>query len=130
MTFNFSTAIAVGIGGFLGAILRFYISIEISRLYPHSIPLSTLFINITGSFIMGIFVAIFLHFTPSDTLKGFLTIGFLGALTTYSTFAIESYTLLQNHFYYGVLNIFANAIGTIISVAIGYKIASKLLSYS
>lgn len=128
MTFNFYNVLAVGAGGFLGAISRFYISTEIIRVFPNSIPMGTLFVNIIGSFLMGLLVAIFLHFTPSEPLKGFLTIGFLGALTTYSTFAIESYNLLNNNFYYGILNILLNAIGTIISVAIGYKIASKILA--
>ncbi len=127
MTFNLYNLLAVGAGGFIGAISRFYISTEVIKIFPDSIPMSTLFVNVTGSFLMGLLTAIFLHFTPSEVLKGFLTIGFLGALTTYSTFAMESYTLLNNHFYYGILNILLNAIGTIISVAMGYKLVLKIL---
>lgn len=127
MTFNFYNILAVGIGGFLGAILRFYISTEVIKIFPNSIPMSTLFVNLTGSFLMGVMVSIFLHFTPSEILKGFLTIGFLGALTTYSTFAIESYNLLNNNFYYGILNILLNAIGSIVFVAIGYKTALRII---
>ena len=122
MTFNLSTAIAVGTGGFLGAISRFYVGTQVVKHFPHDIPLATLSVNIVGSFFIGILIALFLTYTPNELLKLFLITGFLGALTTYSTFAIESYILLNNQFWYGVLNILLNVVGTIISAGIGYKL--------
>lgn len=128
MTFNLPTILAVGTGGFLGAVARFYVGIQIVKYFPHELPLATLTVNIIGSFFIGILVALFLHITPSDIVKGFLITGFLGALTTYSTFAIESYTLLNSSFWYGILNIILNVIGTIASASIGYKIIEKLFN--
>jgi len=120
--FNLNTVLAVGTGGATGAILRFYVGIQVIKYFPHAIPIATLAVNIIGSFIIGVLVSLFLHFTPSDVLKGFLVTGFLGALTTYSTFAIESYMLLNSAFWYGVLNILLNVFGTIIAAGIGYKL--------
>ena len=122
MTFNFTTALAVGLGGFLGAITRFYIGIEIVKYFPHEVPFATLAVNVVGSFIIGLLIALFLTYTPSVVIKLFLVTGFLGALTTYSTFAMESYILLNNHFWYGVLNVFLNVFGTIIAAGSGYKL--------
>lgn len=127
MTFNLANIIAVGSGGAIGAVTRFYVAIEVTKQFPHNIPLATLSVNIIGSFIIGILVAFFLTYTPSDILKGFIITGFLGALTTYSTFAIESYVLLNNNFWYGVLNIVLNVLGTIIAAATGYKIISYFI---
>ena len=127
MTFNFTTVVAVGMGGFLGAVSRFYIGIQIVRYFPHEVPFATLTVNIVGSFIIGLLIALFLIYTPSVTLKAFLITGFLGALTTYSTFAMESYILLNNHFWYGILNIFLNVFGTIIAAGSGYKLISYLI---
>jgi CrcB protein len=80
-----------------------------------------------GSFFIGFLVALFLVFTPSDIVKGFLITGILGALTTYSTFAIESYVLLNNNIWYGILNIVLNVVGTILAAAAGYKLVSYFI---
>lgn len=127
MTFNLTTVLAVGLGGFLGAIGRFYVGVEMVKYFPHEVPFATLTVNIVGSFIIGLLIALFLTYTPSITLKAFLVTGFLGALTTYSTFAIESYILLNNHFWYGILNIMLNVFGSIIAAGSGYKFISYLI---
>lgn len=127
MTFNLSTALAVGLGGFFGAIARFYVGVEMVKYFPHEVPIATLTVNVVGSFIIGSLIALFLVFTPSITLKAFLITGFLGALTTYSTFAIESYMLLNNNFWYGILNIILNVAGTIIAAGSGYKLVSHFI---
>lgn len=127
MTFNLSTAIAVGFGGFFGAILRFYVGVEMVKSFPNEIPLATLTVNIIGSFIIGLLIALFVTYTPNTLVKLFLVTGFLGALTTYSTFAIESFMLLNNNFWYGILNIVLNLFGTIIAAGSGYKLLSHFI---
>ena len=127
MTFNISTVLAVGTGGFVGAIGRFYVGIQVVKYFPHEIPLATLTVNVIGSFSIGILIALFLIYTPSEVVKAFLITGFLGALTTYSTFAIESYILLNNNLWYGVLNIVLNVVGTIVAAGSGYKLISYFI---
>ena len=122
MNFTWQNIFAVGVGGFLGATTRFYVNVMVAKTFPYDIPLATLGVNVVGSFIIGILVAIFLYFTPIEWLKLFLITGFLGALTTYSTFAIETFFLLQSSFWMGILNIALNLIGSIIAVALGYKL--------
>ena len=122
MNLSWQTLLAVGSGGFLGAILRYYLSMTISENYPFNIPVATLSANIIGSFLIGIFAAIFMTYVPSNELRGFLIVGFLGALTTFSTFALQSFYLFETSFSFAIINILLNTIGTIISVAIGYKL--------
>jgi CrcB protein len=127
MTLPWQTVMAVGIGGFLGAISRVYINHFITKAYPSEFPYGILFINILGSFIIGIMFALFLHYNISQTLKSFITSGFLGALTTYSTFAIESFFLLQSSLILGISNMFFNLFGSVAAAAIGYKIITIAL---
>jgi len=127
MSYNWQTFLSVGLGGFIGAMSRFYINMIVSKNFPHEIPLATLTVNIIGSFIIGLLIGLFLYYTPSDLVRGFIITGFLGALTTYSTFAIESYFLLGSSFWYAVLNISLNLFGTIIAAGSGYKLLHFIL---
>ncbi len=122
MTLSWQTILAIGLGGFLGAIARAY-SVHITNKYVGlEFPLGVLIVNILGSFIIGILFAVFAHYTINDSFKAFLTTGFLGALTTYSTFAIESFFLLQTSIFLGLTNMFLNLFGTVLAAASGYKL--------
>lgn len=127
MIFNLTSAVAVGLGGFFGAILRFYVGVQMVKHFPHEVPLATLTVNIVGSFIIGLLIAFFVTYTPNTVVKLFLVTGFLGALTTYSTFAIESFMLLNSNFWYGILNIVLNLFGTIIAAGSGYKLVTSFI---
>lgn len=127
MILSWQTVLAIGAGGFLGAIARAY-SVHFSNKYiPLDFPMGVLLVNIIGSFIVGILFAYFAHITVSDTLKAFLTTGFIGALTTYSTFAIESYLLFGTSVYLAITNIILNLFGTILAAGSGYKLINFLL---
>lgn len=122
MSLSWQTILAIGIGGFLGAIARAY-SVNIANKHiPLEFPVGILMVNVLGSFIIGILFAIFANYSVNESLKGFLTTGFLGALTTYSTFAIESFFLLQTSILLGLTNMFLNLFGTILAAASGYKL--------
>lgn len=127
MTLSWQTVVAVGCGGFLGAIARVYLNLIITKVLPHDFPFGILTVNILGSFLIGVLFAVFMHYNINESAKAFLTSGFLGALTTYSTFAIESFFLLETSFLLGVANMFFNLFGTILAAGSAYKIFSFFL---
>lgn len=127
MSLSWQTILAIGIGGFLGAIARAYAVHLSNKVMPLEFPLGVLFVNILGSFIIGALFVVFTHYTVSDPLKAFLTTGFLGALTTYSTFAIESFLLLETSLVLGLTNMFLNLFGTVLAAASGFKLLQFLL---
>ena len=119
---NITTIIAVASGGALGATLRLLLSTAVNKTFIHALPLGTLAVNLLGSLIIGILFAYFhLNTSLSPHLKSFLTTGMLGALTTYSTFAIESFFLLESGQYaHAFANMALNLFGTILFAGIGY----------
>jgi CrcB protein len=126
---SWQTLLAIGTGGFIGAVLRAYLNGLISHRLPHDLPFGTLGVNLIGSFVMGVLVAYFMYTTFfSLHMKSFLSTGILGALTTYSTFAIESFLLLSGgHIALALANIGLNAFGTVLMAGTGYWLASSLL---
>ena len=127
MFLSWQTILAIGFGGFLGAIVRAYAVHFTNKHIPLEFPLGILLVNLIGSFIIGVLFAYFSHYTVSMNLKAFLTTGFLGALTTYSTFAIETYLLFGTSIYLAILNISLNLIGTILFAGSGYKLVQFFL---
>jgi len=89
-----SILLAIGTGGFIGAILRFTISTWIQKLFSPLFPIGTLTVNIIGSFIIG-FMALYFENIISPHQKALIITGMLGALTTFSTFSLETVTMLQ-----------------------------------
>lgn len=125
---SWQTILAIGSGGFLGAILRAYLNGVISQKVPHVLPFGTLGVNLLGSFIIG---CLFAYFTYATTLsvhmKSFLTTGFLGALTTYSTFAMESFFLIEGgSILLAAINMSLNLFGTVIMAGSGYYLVNYL----
>ncbi|MDD2383703.1 MAG: fluoride efflux transporter CrcB [Sulfurospirillaceae bacterium] len=126
---SWQTLLAIGSGGFIGSILRAYLNGLINRHLPHAIPFGTLGVNILGSFIIGALFAIFMHTTLfSAPMKSFLTTGLLGGLTTYSTFALETFWLFnEGSLILALSNTLLNVIGTILAAGSGFKIINFLL---
>jgi len=126
---SWQTILAIGSGGFIGAVLRAYFNGLISHRVPHDLPYGTLGVNLIGSFLMGALIAYFMYTTYfSLNAKSFLSTGILGALTTYSAFAIESFMLLEGgHIMLAMANISLNAIGTIFMAGGGFYLAKYLI---
>jgi CrcB protein len=105
------TTLAVALAGALGALARYGLDGLISRRAPTSFPWGTFVVNISGSFLLGLaFVAMTERFRPDPWLRSAVTIGFLGAYTTFSTLSLETYRLLEDGAYGLAL---ANALGSL-----------------
>ncbi len=88
--------LAIGIGGALGAIGRHYVITQVAHWIPIGFPLGTLTANVVGSFVMGLLVELMaLTWSPTPELRALLTVGFLGAFTTFSTFSMEVVLLYE-----------------------------------
>ncbi len=125
---SWQTILAIGSGGFLGAISRAYLNGLISHRVPHDLPFGTLGVNLIGSFIMGCLIAYFMYSSLfSVHMKSFVTTGFLGALTTYSTFAMESFLLLEGGSYLlAFVNMSLNLFGTVFMAGSGYYLVQNI----
>jgi CrcB protein len=99
----------VAIGGCIGALLRYFIDKLISNKIKHHIPFGTLGVNLIGLFIIGFLFGIFRNHMVDPRLKLFLVTGFLGALTTFSSYALNTFKLFEDgHYRHGVNNILLN----------------------
>lgn len=92
--------LAVAVGGACGATARHLINISPLSNFSENFPFHTFFINITGSFLLG-FLLILLtdKFAASENVRLAVTVGFLGAFTTFSTFELEIFNLIRARFF-------------------------------
>lgn len=111
----------VAAGGGLGAALRFSVYL---LLRPANFPFSTLVINILGSFVLGMVLALGLkNASLPPAFKLFLATGFCGGFTTFSAFSFENITLIeQGKFPLMLLYVFASVVGGIAAAWCGYKL--------
>jgi CrcB protein len=90
------TILLIGIGGFIGANLRYAVSVWAAGRFGLVFPWGTLIINVTGSFILALFLGYAVaHTRLDDRVRLLLAVGFCGAYTTFSTYAVESIALMQ-----------------------------------
>ena len=89
--------ISIAIGGAAGSLCRYGMSNGIYLLLGRSFPYGTLAVNILGSFIMGsVYILMIERASISEELRAGITIGLLGAFTTFSTFSIETINLIES----------------------------------
>jgi CrcB protein len=88
--------VAIACGGAFGAVGRYFVASQVAGWTGHGFPFGTLTVNVVGSFAMGVLVELgALVWSPPLELRAFLTVGFLGAFTTFSTFSMETVLLYE-----------------------------------
>jgi len=119
--------LSVGVGGFLGAVLRFLLAGWVQKVSHSVFPFGTLSVNILGSFFIGF---LFLYVQQANfptALKFFLVTGLLGSLTTFSTFSLETLVLLQEGVWSkAILNIVMNVGVCLLAAFLGILFFKKL----
>ncbi len=118
--------IYIGVGGFLGAISRFLLSTAVQKNFDILFPIGTLSVNVVGSFLIGFLAFYFSSITISE-YRGLVITGFLGALTTFSTFSYETIGLFEHGGYVkAILNIFLNISLSLGATLIGMWVFKKI----
>ncbi len=111
----------VGLGGFLGSVLRFLLSKFNDNINFFGLPIGTLFVNIVGSLLIGLLAGIFVKELGNHHLKFLLATGFCGGFTTFSTFSLENLSLFQSgQTTTAILYIFVSLILGLLAVMLGY----------
>ncbi len=120
----------VAIGGALGAILRYGVSLIAAQIAGTSFPWGTFAVNLIGSFLIGFLWQWFERIPITPNLRTFIFIGVLGAFTTFSSYTLDSLKLWQaGKVWLGLLNVVgSNGLG-LTAVALGYLSAKQLLTF-
>ncbi len=124
----FSTKIlAVAFGGAFGAVTRYLINISPLADLFGKFPFHTFLINVSGSFLIGFLLIIFTDkFAENENLRLALTVGFLGAFTTFSTFELEVFELIRERFFVTAFAyLFSSVLVGFVGVAAGVWLARK-----
>lgn len=121
---------AVGIGAALGAWLRWGLGLGLNALLPN-LPMGTLAANLVGGFLIGVAVELFtLHPVLAPEIRLFVITGFLGGLTTFSTFSSEAVGLLQRQDYgWAFALIGAHLLGSLLMTLLGITAVRAIVNY-
>ena len=119
---NFYAFLAVGVGAAVGAWLRWGFSFWLNPVLPE-LPLGTLAANLIGGYLIGLAVAYFLqHPGLSPEWRLLIITGFLGGLTTFSTFSAETVSLLtRGEYAWSMVIIAAHLVGSIAMTLLGFQ---------
>lgn len=121
-------AIAIALGGALGALARYWATSAVTFWLGKDFPYGTLTVNVMGSLLIG-FLSITLleRASIAPEWRGFLQVGLLGAFTTFSTFSLDTLQLLQQAAYLKALvNVFGSVLLCLLATYIGILLAKTL----
>lgn len=117
----------IALGAIPGALSRYYLTLTCAQRFDGDFPFGTLLINLSGAFGMGFLATVLQEMSSAQWLNGLITVGFLGAYTTFSTYALDFANLLKlGKFKLGLLYGLGSPIGGFLAVEIGIALAQHL----
>jgi fluoride exporter len=114
----------IGIAGLVGTLGRFALSGVVARRYGETFPTGTLVVNLVGCFLAGLlFYVMNERFVFGETTRTVIMIGFLGGFTTFSSFGLQTFTLLRDgEFWFASINLVASNVLGLFMVWAGYTL--------
>ncbi len=121
-------ALLIGIAGLTGTLLRYWLSGFVARRYGETFPVGTMVVNVVGCLIAGaVFNLTEERFLVNPTLRTVILIGLLGGFTTFSSYGLQTFTLLRDgEFGLASLNIVVSNVLGLFMVWVGYALVKAL----
>jgi CrcB protein len=118
----------IGLGGFFGTVIRYWLSDLIARRYGETFPLGTLAVNAVGCLLAGfLFYLLFDRFPTGPTVRSVVFIGLLGGFTTFSSYGLQTLTLVRDgELSLALLNILISNVLCLFLVWLGYSLAKVI----
>lgn len=115
----------IGLAGLLGTLGRFGLSGIVARRFGETFPTGTLVVNVVGCFLAGfLFHLMYERLLINEVLRTAIMIGFLGGFTTFSSFGLQTFTLLRDgEIGLATVNVLASNIAGLLTVWAGYSVA-------
>ena len=121
--------IAIFLGGGCGTLSRYLIIDQINKISSNSFPYGTTLVNVLGAFLIGIIYYLLISkIIINEQLKVFITIGFLGGFTTFSSFNLDFFKLIESgNIFLAIVYALASFLITIVAFYIGYSLTKVLI---
>jgi fluoride exporter len=118
----------IGLAGLAGTLSRYWLSGVVARRYGETFPMGTLAVNLVGCFLAGLlFYLLQERFLLNQTARTVVMIGFLGGFTTFSSYGLQTFTLLQDgEFAFAAANVVVSNVVGLVFVWVGYTLARAL----
>jgi CrcB protein len=115
----------IGLGGFVGTLFRYWITDLVSRRYGETFPMGTLLVNAIGCLLVGVFFYLLSdRILTNSTTRAVIFIGLLGGFTTFSSYGLQTFTLLRDgEMFLALVNVLASNILCVFLVWLGYTLA-------
>ena len=124
-----STYIAIAFGGAIGAVSRYWLYSAVRRLHDSGFPLGTFVVNALGSFLIGVFFVLLAEKAQiAEQWRPIIVVGFLGGLTTFSTFSLDALLLFeQGHYNTALFYIISSIVLCLIAAFAGMQLTRVML---